>query len=163
MDCRLKVLLLWFWLQKFLQFACADTGKIAKTIQTLSAPVSSVSGYFGFQWNNFSVVLKYQVGVRWGIANRLMARWRSSALAGSLSSDGVTIKTLVVIKPYTFIYLLQINEFNQRDLNCLLKVWRCPRPPVEKFCRRLLLVLRYQSCKQKQGQFGQMVECSFTN
>ena len=44
-------------------------------------------------------VLKYRGGVRQGIANRLMARWGSSALAGSLSSDGVTIKILVVIQP----------------------------------------------------------------
>ena len=45
-------------------------------------------------------VLKYRGGVRRGIANRLMARWGSSALVGSLSSDGVTIKILVVIQPY---------------------------------------------------------------
>ena len=47
--------------------------------------------------NNFPVVMKYRVGVRRGITNRLMARWGSSALAGSLSSDGVTIKILVMI------------------------------------------------------------------
>ena len=32
----------------------------------------------------------------------IMARWGSSALVGSLSSDGVTIKILVVIQPYTY-------------------------------------------------------------
>ena len=47
-------------------------------------------------------VLKYRGGVRRGIANRLMARWGSSVLVGSLSSDGVTIKILVVIQPYTY-------------------------------------------------------------
>ena len=51
-----------------------------------------------------------------------MARWGSSALAGSLSSDGVTIKIQVLIQPYTyqlFYEMLQINESNQGDLNCL--------------------------------------------
>ena len=47
-------------------------------------------------------VLKYRVGIRRGITNRLMSRWGSSALAGSLSSDGVTIKRLVVMQPYTY-------------------------------------------------------------
>ena len=47
-------------------------------------------------------VLKYRGGVRRGIAYRLIARWGSSALADSLSSDGVTIKILVVIQPYTY-------------------------------------------------------------
>ena len=47
-------------------------------------------------------VLKYRGGVQWVIANRLMARWGSSALVGSLSSDGVTIKILVLIQPYTY-------------------------------------------------------------
>ena len=45
-----------------------------------------------------------------------MARWGSSALAGSLSSDGVKIKILVAIQPYTYqpsYDMLQINEFNQ--------------------------------------------------
>ena len=46
-------------------------------------------------------VLKYWVDVWWGIANRLMVRWGSSALASSLPSDGVAIKILVVIEPYT--------------------------------------------------------------
>ena len=50
----------------------------------------------------FPMVVKYRIGVRRGITNRLMARWRSSALAGSLSSDGATIKTLVVRQPYTY-------------------------------------------------------------
>ena len=61
--------------------------------------------------------MKYQVGVRWGITNRFMSTWGSSALAGSLSSDGVTIKILVVIQPYTHQpinhEMLQINEFDQ--------------------------------------------------
>ena len=52
--------------------------------------------------NNNPEVLKYRGGVQCGIANRLMARWGSSALVGSLSSDGVTIKILVVIQPYTY-------------------------------------------------------------
>ena len=47
-------------------------------------------------------VAKYRGGVRRSIANHLMARWGFSALAGSLSSDGVTIKILVVIQPYTY-------------------------------------------------------------
>ena len=38
------------------------------------------------------VVLKYRVGVRRGITNRLMARRGSLGLAVSPSSDGVTIK-----------------------------------------------------------------------
>ena len=45
-----------------------------------------------------------------------MARWGSSALAASLSSDGVKIKILVAIQPYTYrpsYDMLQINEFNQ--------------------------------------------------
>ena len=46
--------------------------------------------------------MKYRVGVRRGMTNRFMARWGSSALAGSLSSDGVTIKILVVIQAYTY-------------------------------------------------------------
>ena len=46
-------------------------------------------------------VLKYWVDVWWGIASRLMIRWGSSALASSLPSDGVAIKILVVIEPYT--------------------------------------------------------------
>ena len=61
-------------------------------------------------------VLKYWVDVWWGIASRLMIRWGSSALASSLPSDGVAIKILVVIEPYTnqsFYEILQINEFNQ--------------------------------------------------
>ena len=57
-------------------------------------------------WNN-------QCGIRWGIAYSLMARWVSSALAGSLSSGGVMIKIIVVIQPYTwynlFYEMLQIN------------------------------------------------------
>ena len=46
--------------------------------------------------------MKYRVAVRRGINNRLMTRWRSSALAGSLSNDGVTIKIMVVIQPYIY-------------------------------------------------------------
>ena len=60
--------------------------------------------------------MSYRGGVRLGIANRLMARLGSSALAGSLSSDGVIIKIRVVIQPYEyqpFHEMLQINEFNQ--------------------------------------------------
>ena len=51
-------------------------------------------------------ILKYQGGIWQGIANRIMARWGSSALAGSLSSDGVTIKILVVIQPYLYQHFL---------------------------------------------------------
>ena len=79
--------------------------------------------------NNNSItkpeVVKYRGGVRWGIANCLMARWGTSVLAGSLSSDGVTIKIPVMIKPYTFnlcYEMLQINEANQGDANCLREV-----------------------------------------
>ena len=50
----------------------------------------------------YSTVINDNVGVRRGIANRLTARWESSALAGSLSSDGVTIKLLVVVQTYTY-------------------------------------------------------------
>ena len=46
--------------------------------------------------------MKYRFVVRRGITNRLMVRWGSSALAGSLSSDGATIKILVVIQAYTY-------------------------------------------------------------
>ena len=49
--------------------------------------------------NNTPEVLKYRVGVRRGITNRFMARLGCSALAGSLSSDGVMIKILVVTQP----------------------------------------------------------------
>ena len=55
--------------------------------------------------NNYNydpVVLKYRVGVWPNITDRLMDRWGSSVLAGSLSSDGVTIKILVVIQLYTY-------------------------------------------------------------
>ena len=52
--------------------------------------------------NNIPVVMKYRARVRRGITNRLMARWGFSVLAGSLSSDGVTIKILVVRQPYTY-------------------------------------------------------------
>ena len=46
--------------------------------------------------NNTPEVLKYRVGVRRGITNRFMARLGCSAVAGSLSSDCVMIKILVV-------------------------------------------------------------------
>ena len=49
--------------------------------------------------NNTPEVLKYRFGVRRGITNRFMARLGCSALAGSLSSDGVMIKILVVTQP----------------------------------------------------------------
>ena len=42
------------------------------------------------------MVLKYQVDVRRGLTNRLMAREGSLTLVGNLSSDGVTIKILAV-------------------------------------------------------------------
>ena len=60
--------------------------------------------------------MKYQIGIWQDMINHLMARWGSSALAGSLSSDVVKVKVLVVIQPYTYqpsYDMLQINEFNQ--------------------------------------------------
>ena len=60
-----------------------------------------------------------------------MAKWGSSALAGSLSSDGVTIKILVVIQPYTYQPFLR-DVTNKRiirgNLNCLGNVM-FPKPP----------------------------------
>ena len=67
-----------------------------------------------------------------------MARWWSSALADRLSSDGVTIKILVVRQPYTyqtFLWDVQINEFVTM--------------PDQKSCRWLLQVLGYQSHQEK--------------
>ena len=49
--------------------------------------------------HHYHQILKYQDGVSWDIANSLMSRWGSSALAVCLSSDGVTTKGLVVIQP----------------------------------------------------------------
>ena len=45
--------------------------------------------------NIIPVVLKYWVGMRWSITNRLMVREGSLTIVDKLSSDGVTIKTLV--------------------------------------------------------------------
>ena len=62
-------------------------------------------------------VMKYQVGVRWGLNKRLIASWGPSALAGSLTSDGITIKNTVgdtTLHISTVFYeMLQINEFSQ--------------------------------------------------
>ena len=76
--------------------------------------------------------MKYRVGVRRGITNRLRTRWGSSALAGSLSSNGVMMKTLVVIQPYTYQHLyemLQINEFNQEGPELPVGSVTVPEPP----------------------------------
>ena len=84
--------------------------------------------------------MKYQVGVRWGITNRFMSTWGSSALAGSLSSDGVTIKILVVIQPYTHQpinhEMLQINEFDQGGPELPEGSVTLPEPPSPESCRR---------------------------
>ena len=62
-----------------------------------------------------------------------MSRWGSSALAGSLSSDGVRIKILVVIQPYTHQpinhEMLQINEFNQGGPELPEGNVTLPKPP----------------------------------
>ena len=48
--------------------------------------------------NNIPVVLKYRVGVRQGIA--MPHVWnRIFSLVGNLPRDGVSIKTLVVVRP----------------------------------------------------------------
>ena len=45
--------------------------------------------------------------------------------------------------------MLQINEFNQGDLNCLWEVWRSPNPLAQKSCSQLLHVLGYESRQEK--------------
>ena len=86
-----------------------------------------------------------------------MSRWGSSALAGSLSNDGVRIKILVVIQPYTHQpinhEMLQINEFNQGGPELPEGNVTLPSPPAQKSCRRLLLVLGCQSRQEKLQPF----------
>ena len=80
-----------------------------------------------------------------------MAKWGSSALAGSLSSDGVTIKILVVIQPYTyqpFLWDVTNKQIIRGNLNCLWEMWCSPSPLAQRSCRRLILVLEYQSWKK---------------
>ena len=66
--------------------------------------------------NNNPQVLKYRSGVLRNIDNRLMAGLGSSAMTGRLSSDGFTIKILLVMLTHInlFYEMLQINEFNLR-------------------------------------------------
>ena len=49
-----------------------------------------------------TIIIRIIIGLRRGITNHLMARWGSPALPGSLSSDGVMIKIVVVIQPFTY-------------------------------------------------------------
>ena len=94
--------------------------------------------------------MKYRGGIRCDIANCLMVRWGSSDLAGSLSSDCVTIKILVVIQISIFFYeMLQINVFNQGGPELHEGSATLPSPLPQRYCRRLLQVLGYQSCQEK--------------